>query len=50
MANKSEPATEKTIRRTSTDEFKRDADQMMIDGHSASSAPKNLGVDTTNLV
>jgi transposase len=35
-------------RRKFTEEFKRDAVQMMLDGHSASSVAKNLGLSRTN--
>jgi len=37
-------------RRTFTDEFKRDAVQMLLDGHSAPSVAKNLGLKSTNLL
>ena len=38
----------KSTRRTFSDEFKRDAVQMLLDGHSASSISKNLGIENTN--
>lgn len=37
-------------RRTFTQEFKREAVQMLLDGHSTSSVSKNLGVGNTNLL
>ena len=37
-------------RRRYTDEFKRDAVQMLIEGHSASSVAKRLGLPRTNLL
>jgi transposase len=40
----------KRERRTFTDEFKRDAVQMLLDGHSAPSVAKNLGLKNTNLL
>ena len=40
----------KRARRTFSKEFKREAVQMLLDGHSASSVSKNLGVENTNLL
>ncbi len=37
-------------RRTFSKEFKQEAVQMLLDGHSASSVAKNLGIENTNLV
>jgi transposase len=37
-------------RRTFTKEFKQEAVQMLLDGHSASSVSKNLGIGNTNLL
>jgi len=37
-------------RRTFTEEFKREAVQMMLDGHSAASVSKNLGIENANLL
>lgn len=37
-------------RRTFTKEFKQEAVQMLLDGHSASSVSKNLGIENTNLL
>jgi transposase len=50
MAKKSHPATEKPTRRTFTGEFKREAVQMMIDRHAASSIAKNLRIGNSNLL
>jgi len=49
MAKSKIKATPKT-RRSFLLEFKKDAVQMMLDGHSASSITKNLGIDNTNLL
>lgn len=38
------------VRRRFTKEFKRDAVQMILDGHSASSVAKNLGLRNANLL
>ena len=37
-------------RRTFTAEFKREAVQMMLDGHSAASISKNLGIKNANVL
>ncbi|TWT31521.1 transposase [Blastopirellula retiformator] len=37
-------------RRRFTDEFKRDAVQMLLDGHSADSVVQRLGLSSTNLL
>ena len=37
-------------RRTFTKDFKQEAVQMLLDGHSASSVSKNLGIGNTNLL
>ncbi len=50
MAKKKLPVSTKATRRILTDDFKREAVQMMIDGHSASSVAKNLGIGNTNLL
>lgn len=50
MAKKNQPVTDKPTRRTFTDDFKREAVQMMIDGQSAASVDKNLGIGNTNLL
>ena len=40
----------KHTRRHFSDEFKEEAVQMLLDGHSASSISTNLGIDNTNLL
>lgn len=40
----------KRARRTFTKEFKHEAVQMLLDGHTATSVSKNLGIDNTNLL
>jgi transposase len=40
----------KRSRRTFTKEFKREAVQMLLDGHSASLVSENLGIGNTNLI
>ena len=47
---KKKASRKKRERRTFTEEFKREAVQMLLDGHSASSVSKNLGLDNTNLL
>lgn len=47
---KKKPKAKKRERRTFTDEFKQEAVQMLVDGHSASSVSKNLGIGNTNLL
>jgi transposase len=49
MAKRNTKST-KPGRRVFTKEFKREAVQMLLDGHSASSVSKNLGVGNTNLL
>jgi len=39
-----------TRRRAFTDEFKQEAVQMLLDGHSAQSVAERLGLSTTNLL
>ena len=48
MARKS--AETRTRRRRFTDEFRRDAVQMMLDGHSAASVAERLGISSANLL
>jgi transposase len=48
MARKSVPAPAR--RRRFTDEFRRDAVQMMLDGHSAASVAERLGISSANLL
>ena len=40
----------KRSRRTFTKEFKQDAVEMVLDGHSAPSVSKNRGIGNTNLI
>lgn len=40
----------KQSRRTFSKEFKQEVVQMLLDGHSASSVSKNLGIGNTNLL
>lgn len=42
--------SKKRARRTFTKEFKLESVQMLLDGHSASSVSKNLGIGNTNLL
>jgi len=49
MANRKSKSSKRS-RRTFTKEFKREAVQMILDGHSASSVSKNLGLGNTNLI
>jgi transposase len=44
------PAQTPTSRREFTDEFKREAVQMLLDGHRASSVAERLGLSGTNLL
>lgn len=50
MVKKVRPVDAKKVRRAYTEDFKREAVQMLIDGHSASSIAKNLGLGDTNLL
>jgi hypothetical protein len=45
---KKKTKTNKRERRTFTKEFKQEAVQMLLDGHSASSVSKNLGIGNAN--
>lgn len=49
MARKHKPSTT-SERRVYTDEFKREAVAMLLDGHSASSIVQRLGISGTNLL
>ena len=49
MASK-KSKTKTETRRSFTKQFKQDAVQMMLDGHSASSISANLGLNHTNLL
>lgn len=48
-ARKPEPPVE-VRRRVFTDEFRREAVQMMLDGHTAASVAERLGLTNTNLL
>jgi transposase len=48
MAGKTAPAPRS--RRRFTDDFRRDAVQMMLDGHSATSVSERLGLRSVNLL
>lgn len=50
MAKKNDQASKRRERRTFTDEFKREAVQMMLDGHSVASVSENLGIGNANLL
>lgn len=50
MAKRNGQATSRRTRRTFSDDFKSEAVQMMLDGHSAASVSKNLGINNTNLL
>jgi transposase len=44
------PQSQKSGRRVFTKEFKSEAVQMLLDGHTASSVAKRLGLSNTNLL
>ena len=46
----SSPAGTRGARRAFTDEFKREAVQMLLDGHTASSVASRLGLSGTNVL
>ena len=48
-ARKPEP-TARALRRVFTEEFRREAVQMMLDGHTASSVAERLGLSGANLL
>lgn len=50
MAKRNGSPKPKRERRTFTEEFKREAEQMVLDDHSAASVSSNLGINNTNLV
>ena len=50
MAKKKRSTSETSTRRRYTSEFKEEAVQMLLDGHSASSVAKNLGLSGTNIL
>ena len=47
---KSVPAPRRVGRRSFPEEFKRDAVQMLLDGHTAPSVVERLGLSSTNLL
>jgi transposase len=49
MAKRSSKSPQ-NARRTFTKQFKQEAVQMLLDGHSAKSVSKNLGIENTNLL
>ena len=50
MAKKKKPTTGQVGRRACGDEFKEEAGQMLLDGHSASSVGERLGISNTNVL
>lgn len=50
MSKRKQPASSNPGRRAFTDEFKQQAVQMILDGHSVASVSKNLGIGNTNLL
>lgn len=50
MSKRIEKQMEKRSRRTFTEEFKREAVSLLLDGHSASSVAERLGLSNTNLL
>lgn len=50
MAKKNDQTSRSRERRTFSDEFKREAVQMLLDGHSVASVSKNLGIGNANLL
>jgi len=50
MARKKKLSTAKTGRREYTKEFKEEAVQMLLDGHSAPSVIERLGISNTNVL
>lgn len=50
MSKRVEKKTPKRTRRSFTDEFKREAVALLLDGHSASSVADRLGLANTNLL
>ena len=50
MSKRVENKTAKRTRRSFTDEFKREAVALLLDGHSASSVADRLGLANTNLL
>ena len=50
MAKKKRYVSEKRVRRQYTEEFKEEAVQMLLDGHSATSVAERLGLSGTNIL
>ena len=50
MMAKRKSKTTKRAHRSFTKEFKQEAVQMLLDGHTASSVSKNLAIENTNLL
>ncbi len=50
MAKKKRYVSEKRVRRQYTEEFKEEAVQMLLDGHSATSVAERLGISGTNIL
>lgn len=50
MAKRNGQANSSRERRLFTDEFKQQAVQMILDGHSVASVSENLGIGNTNLL
>lgn len=50
MSKRVEKKTSKRTRRSFTDEFKREAVALLLDGHSASSVADRLGLANSNLL
>lgn len=50
MSKRVEKKMTKRPRRSFTDEFKRDAVALLLDGHSANSVAERLGLSNTNLL
>ena len=50
MAKKKRSTSQKQVRRQYTQEFKEEAVQMLLDGHSAASVAERLGLSGTNLL
>jgi len=48
--NRSQPARRHRVRRAYPEELKREAVQMLLDGHSAASVVERLGLSSTNLL
>ncbi len=47
---KKTPSVQRRVRRSFPDDFKREAVQMLLDGHSAQSVAERLGLSSANLL